>query len=277
MHQERLLKIFAAVPSAEKYMRIVLAMEAGDGSEHFKTKPSVSWRRLATSSRRSWPPIIHLVLLKRSIANSFNTQWAFPTALEEMWCGTSSARHQQCVHDGWRCGHILACSVLQYRHFLRFLRLCSCYQDHRRQDLQLSREWPHGHWQLTRLPRLANSAQSVETFTFHPSRRSSVITCLLTSMWYWGPCRCRTGSSRYSTVTCPRSWQGRKSRIYLRGGGLRILFMRQSCGGLWQVFHRIFYVEINLDQLFGVGALAHRGLHSFQGACAGIIPRTAPP
>ena len=39
-----------------------------------------------------------------------------PTALEEMWCETSPARTQQCVHDGRRCGHILAPSVLQYRH-----------------------------------------------------------------------------------------------------------------------------------------------------------------
>ena len=31
------------------------------------------------------------------------------------------------------------------------------------------------------------------------------------------------------------------------------------------------------DQLFGVGALAPRGLPPSQGACAGIIPRTAPP
>ena len=32
-----------------------------------------------------------------------------------------------------------------------------------------------------------------------------------------------------------------------------------------------------LDQLFGVGALAHRGLPPLQGACAWIFPRTAPP
>ena len=32
-----------------------------------------------------------------------------------------------------------------------------------------------------------------------------------------------------------------------------------------------------LDQLCGVGALAHRGLPSLQGACTGIFPRTAPP
>ena len=32
-----------------------------------------------------------------------------------------------------------------------------------------------------------------------------------------------------------------------------------------------------LDQLCGVGALAHRGLSPLQGACAGIFPRTAPP
>ena len=37
-----------------------------------------------------------------------------PTALEELWCGTSPARPQQCVHDGRRCGHfgILSSSVL---------------------------------------------------------------------------------------------------------------------------------------------------------------------
>ena len=40
-----------------------------------------------------------------------------PKALEEMCCGTSPARPQQGVHDGRRCGHILASSVLQYRHF----------------------------------------------------------------------------------------------------------------------------------------------------------------
>ena len=32
-----------------------------------------------------------------------------------------------------------------------------------------------------------------------------------------------------------------------------------------------------LYQLFGVGALAHRGLPPLQGACAEILPRTAPP
>ena len=35
------------------------------------------------------------------------------------------------------------------------------------------------------------------------------------------------------------------------------------CVSLWRLmasFHRFFYVEINHDQLFGVGTLAHRGL-----------------
>ena len=31
---------------------------------------------------------------------------SLPTALEELWCGTSPARPQQCVHDGRRSGHI---------------------------------------------------------------------------------------------------------------------------------------------------------------------------
>ena len=34
---------------------------------------------------------------------------SLPTALEEMWCGTSPARPQQCVHDGRRCGHTFPC------------------------------------------------------------------------------------------------------------------------------------------------------------------------
>ena len=39
-----------------------------------------------------------------------------PTAPEEILRGTSAGRPQQRVHDGWRCGHTLAHSVLQCRH-----------------------------------------------------------------------------------------------------------------------------------------------------------------
>ena len=48
---------------------------------------------------------------------SSNTQWAFPTAPDEIWRGPSPARPQQCVHNGWRCRHTLASSVLQRSHY----------------------------------------------------------------------------------------------------------------------------------------------------------------
>ena len=48
---------------------------------------------------------------------SSNTQWAFPTAPDEIWRGPSPTRPQQCVHNGWRCRHTLVSSVLQRFHY----------------------------------------------------------------------------------------------------------------------------------------------------------------
>ena len=49
---EKLSKILAAFLRTEKHKRICVDDGGPRGSEHFKTKPPVSWRRLATSSRR---------------------------------------------------------------------------------------------------------------------------------------------------------------------------------------------------------------------------------
>ena len=48
---------------------------------------------------------------------SSNTQWAFPTAPDEIWRGPSPARPQQCVHNGCRCRQTLASSVPQRFHY----------------------------------------------------------------------------------------------------------------------------------------------------------------
>ena len=47
--------------------------------------------------------------------------------------------------------------------------------------------------------------------------------------------------------------------------------------GIQSIAVKMFIIQILPDQLFGVGALTHRGFFPSWGACAGIIPRTAPP
>ena len=60
-----------------------------------KTKLGVSWRRLATTSRTRWPPVIRL-----GIAGEASETVCLPTALEEISGETSPARPRQCVHGG---------------------------------------------------------------------------------------------------------------------------------------------------------------------------------
>ena len=71
--------------SAEKHMRIVLAIEAREG-------PNTS-RQSRASHGDDWPPFRGDDGQLLSVG--------FPTALEEMWCGTSPARIQQCVDTFW--------------------------------------------------------------------------------------------------------------------------------------------------------------------------------
>ena len=75
-----------------KRMCIELAMEAREGSD---PEDKAEFHMAAT------PPLlgldVHPVFLMRSLANH-PTPVGLPTALEEMWCGTSPARTQQCVH-----------------------------------------------------------------------------------------------------------------------------------------------------------------------------------
>ena len=82
------------------------------GSEHFRTKPSVSWRRLANSFEDVMANYHPPGIAGKVAGKSSHTQWAFPTAPDEIWRGPSPARPLLCAHNGRRCRHTLASSVL---------------------------------------------------------------------------------------------------------------------------------------------------------------------
>ena len=107
-----------------------------------------------------------------------------PTAPEEILRGTSAGRPQQRVHDGWRCGHTLAPSVLQCRH----TRVSSSVlrktfvQDDAKLLKPGSCSWP------------LVSSTVLHWITCQPSTSSWVLTLctlLLTSVW---DVRCGIGS-----------------------------------------------------------------------------------
>ena len=88
-------------------MRIVLALEAREGPN---TQDKAE--RLLAAIGHLFEDMMathHPLGFAGKVAGKApNTQHpvGLPTALEEIWCGTSPARPQQCVHDGERCGHI---------------------------------------------------------------------------------------------------------------------------------------------------------------------------
>ena len=103
-------------PSAEKHWRSVLAMEAREGpNDQNKTV------RLRSATGRLFEDVMATYhqpgIAGEACGKSSQHPVDLPTALEEIWCVTSPARPQQCVHDGRRSRRTLASSVLRYHRF----------------------------------------------------------------------------------------------------------------------------------------------------------------